>query len=704
MTMQEYRDKMDKIAIELGELQVRRDSIETSNLSEDEKKSALGTIDREMSLLRTERYKIEDEYRIQEEEKAKEWNANREESVLNRNIDTYEKRHKILNDYMRAFPHTEMTRKILDGQEVAISEVKEALKEHYKAEIARLKKEKEEKSKAKPVQEVKEEPKEKKESKAKEEVKSDKDKELEKIEQDLVTIQNQLKQYAAVYNELQEKLDEVIGKKFAYLKKEGLIMPEDIAESNKYDDIYNEILDKMKKTRKSAELLVAKKKYLQDRKNELLNIESKDKTPEDSAKEIIDAMDIKENKEKIIKAKGLQEIYDKKVAERTPEEMQSIRTELINAYNEILDYKEKNPEVSVTDIIEVLYNLEDKMEQKEEPNVIELPQEEIENIEQNVSLLPVKVNTQIVPTDYEPAPAPEDMKEVVPRGELAEKIIILVDEDGNKYIKASNPQRYGIKNYGEEINVEGSNYVQISEEDAEYVVENASNDISPYEVEFVNIEVYEDEDEQVEEFDNEIENEDEQVEEHDNEVENEKLTVEGIINKLTNRVVLDNADCDYYTASNIDISKEFRSELKEGDVLYNIVHILPASVKAVGNCVKKLYGKFMLLPEVVDEMETFNSRLDNLTDQELEILARDYTEDKELENDFINDQIIKKIEVYEASKHSDDEIKEMFEEKSEDIGDEVLKEAEGLSIDEMNDFLQEHFDNIELSSSEGKTR
>ena len=129
MTKQEYEDRIGDIAIELGELQSQRDRIEATSLKEEEKRAALDRLDRKMSVLRSEKYQIEDEYNYQKEQEKEEYNKNREERILTTNIDTYEKRHEILTKYMKEYPNTELTKDILAGKEVDMNEVISALRD-----------------------------------------------------------------------------------------------------------------------------------------------------------------------------------------------------------------------------------------------------------------------------------------------------------------------------------------------------------------------------------------------------------------------------------------------------------------------------------------------------------------------------------------------------------------------------------------------
>lgn len=74
----------------------------------------------------------------------------------------------------------------------------------------------------------------------------------EPVEEDSKTL---FDKYVSEYNKLQKELDEIIGKKFAYLEKD-VIHQEDFEESNKYDDEFNSILEEMKNLRDKATALI----------------------------------------------------------------------------------------------------------------------------------------------------------------------------------------------------------------------------------------------------------------------------------------------------------------------------------------------------------------------------------------------------------------------------------------------------------------
>lgn len=100
--------------------------------------------------------------------------------------------------------------------------------------------------------------------------------------------------------------------------------------------------------------------------------------------------------------------------------------------------------------------------------------------------------------------------------------------------------------------------------------------------------------------------------------------VEEIIDKLTRGLDIRPKDQKRYRASNIKVSKSFRSELKSGNFAYNIVHIVPATLRAGVNFFRKLSGKIVTTKRARNAMQTIEERLDELTDEELEVLFDEY--------------------------------------------------------------------------------
>lgn len=122
--------------------------------------------------------------------------------------------------------------------------------------------------------------------------------------------------------------------------------------------------------------------------------------------------------------------------------------------------------------------------------------------------------------------------------------------------------------------------------------------------------------------------------------------VETILNKLTENLDIGAKDYKRFTASNIKVSKEFVKELKSGNYLYNIVHIIPSLAKATFKFLRKLCAKLFLSKRGKKVMLELERRLnEELTEEEIEVLFDEYkgTQLKTDMNNQINGMILKKL-------------------------------------------------------------
>lgn len=79
-----------------------------------------------------------------------------------------------------------------------------------------------------------------------------------------------------------------------------------------------------------------------------------------------------------------------------------------------------------------------------------------------------------------------------------------------------------------------------------------------------------------------------------------------------------------YRRSNLQVSSNFRQELQSGNVAYNVVHVVPAVVKATTQLLSKISGKILLGQEAKEMMETLKERIDKLPAEDLETIFREY--------------------------------------------------------------------------------
>ena len=77
-------------------------------------------------------------------------------------------------------------------------------------------------------------------------------------------------------------------------------------------------------------------------------------------------------------------------------------------------------------------------------------------------------------------------------------------------------------------------------------------------------------------------------------------------------------------SSNIHVSQNFARELQTGNVAYNVVHFVPGVLKASEGLVRKLSAKLLLSGRGKYSMAELQDRLEELTEEELEVLFEEY--------------------------------------------------------------------------------
>ena len=134
MTRQEYESKLDEINIGIADLEYKKGNyLSSSTMDEGVRNDGINSIDRKISLLKRERFELEDKYNFQKQQEKEAFEQRRNEKILDANVDSYAKREKLKTDYVKAFPNTQLARDLMDGKEVDFKEVIAALKEHKEA-------------------------------------------------------------------------------------------------------------------------------------------------------------------------------------------------------------------------------------------------------------------------------------------------------------------------------------------------------------------------------------------------------------------------------------------------------------------------------------------------------------------------------------------------------------------------------------------
>ena len=276
----------------------------------------------------------------------------------------------------------------------------------------------------------------------------------------------------------------------------------------------------------------------------------------------------------------------------------------------------------------------------------------------------------IIPEPVQPTTVP-----VYNSNEVNERIDILTDENtGNKYARKYAFTRFNLDRDDSTLQrVDGAAWYRISDEDEKFIRGNANNDYSPYVVRDLRRELKPTIPDYVQQTTPPTTAapttginiktppttaapttipKPEPVPKADDHA---KPHVEEIINKLMTGLDVQAKDAKRYTASNIKVASKFKNELRSGNYLYNVVHVVPATFKSGISLFSKLAGKLMTSKRAKDSMHELEKRVNNLTEEELEVLFEEYR-GSQLKTDMnvqINPLILPKLKEYGMKKVRD---------------------------------------------------
>ena len=153
--------------------------------------------------------------------------------------------------------------------------------------------------------------------------------------------------------------------------------------------------------------------FTPEEKQEIIDI-SNTLTPEERQK-IFDTLSNRKVLEEIFIEKGVYDIFKKKKEDRTLEETDKLVKTLDEIFKEIARAKIVYSSTSVEDIIQALYDVDDKMILREEPRKEVLTAAQLKAFKARVRSLPAVIAKRKKEEEvtYEPEAAPEDMKEVM---------------------------------------------------------------------------------------------------------------------------------------------------------------------------------------------------------------------------------------------------------------------------------------------------
>jgi hypothetical protein len=107
--------------------------------------------------------------------------------------------------------------------------------------------------------------------------------------------------------------------------------------------------------------------------------------------------------------------------------------------------------------------------------------------------------------------------------------------------------------------------------------------------------------------------------------EEERKTLQQIMYELQKGLEIRAKSGKRYQAANIKVAKNFKNELKSGNVWYNVVHFAPTIIKSAVAGIKKVAAKFNLWrTEQTHTMDVLKDRIDNLSDADLQVIWEEY--------------------------------------------------------------------------------
>ena len=225
-----------------------------------------------------------------------------------------------------------------------------------------------------------------------------------------------------------------------------------------------------------------------------------------------------------------------------------------------------------------------------------------------------------------------------------------IDEDNHIYASIDILNKFGITPSGDSVEIKGKKCYRISPEEENKIHDIARDSKNPkIIVDYENVKLHD------------LVQEETKAEPH----------VEAILDKLVDGVEVKGQIGKKYQASNIKVAQTFKDELHSGNYLYNIVHFVPAVLKAGFNLIRKGIARLFTSKKGKAASKKIDDRLhgrdddaNNITDEELEVLFRKYKGSvlKTDMNNEINPLILARLKEFILSKVEkiNEEIKQLY--------------------------------------------
>ncbi len=377
-----------------------------------------------------------------------------------------------------------------------------------------------------------------------------------------------------IIQESTTKLNDIMQEEQAKYEEEGLLDSEDL---NKLQVYYMGLKEAEKITLQEAKRkkasLSRKIRNLEKKQAEIIEINNfakENNISYEESKVIFSSMKNKKIKN-ALEQRGLGDIIHK--SSRTKAEKETYKKAQDEIKDEIINFHKTHQEMNIKDIINVLYGMDNKVSKVKEPRKTKVSKDELSLINSNVKQLPAVVRKD----DFIQKNKDEASKWTTPKSPL--ELPAAVIKDDSKQDKNIQPQPKDTKDDKDtKNNSDKDNQPQ-------------KNKIEPpKKKESIKV----------------------------------KRGLREIIGDLRKDLYVGKKDGSRYRRSNLKVSQNFVKELQSGNTLYNIVHVVPATIKASIQLLGKLSGKIMLSEEAKEMMQTLETRVDNLSAEDLETIYREY--------------------------------------------------------------------------------
>ncbi len=330
----------------------------------------------------------------------------------------------------------------------------------------------------------------------------------------------------------------------------------------------------------------------------------------------------------ILEQRGLENIIHKK--SRTKEEKAILNEALNQIRKEIITYRKENENVSIKEAINVLYGMDNKVVKKAQSKSMKMPEKNYLALIDNTKQLPAVIrNDSPIQQTKEVLSGPKEFNNLLDDKRVAFPLLPDLQAAAVDTNKTTGPKPLeGVGNDKEEGNLENDDneivlpQVKVNSNEGvkkvtdENVKDNGSNNNNSNNNVNVNPSV------NATGSKAPIGNEATVSTKEQQPV--LKKGLREIFGDLRRGLEIGKKDGKRYQYSNLKVSQNFKNELQSGNVLYNIVHVVPAVVKATTQLLSKISGKILLGSDARKMIETLEDRVDNLSVDDLETIFKEY--------------------------------------------------------------------------------